>query len=187
MDTLRRITILATTLTLALGMGSIASAGPDCTRHPDNPHCSSTPPLPEHPDGLTCAEAGFDAVTLTDGTGSDSIAVGKDQVCIDWTTTTATEWVVTAIDPGTARGIALSVRDSHPGDHCWSGVIDLRSGQTSTTISYTMGPDATGGELPISVQDACGSEYTDIADSYVVIAYVTGKPATALMTIHPAG
>jgi len=189
MRNIQRALLLTATFALVLGVTASATAGPSCDKlPPDHPQC--TLPIPDHPDGLTCAEAGYggydEAQTLTDGTDGTPLVVGAGRVCVDWTTTEASEWVVTVTDSGGAKGVIMSLRDSHPGDFCWQGVIDVKRGDTELTMAHTMGPNATGGVIPMSVIDACGLEYTDSAASYVLIVELSGKPTTAKITIEPA-
>ncbi|MEE8332197.1 MAG: hypothetical protein V3R84_10555, partial [Acidimicrobiia bacterium] len=173
---------IAMVLALALSLVLITAVVPVAAKgKPDKP------PIPDHPDGLTCAEAEYggyeEAQTLTDG---GVLEVGADRVCVDWTTTEESEWVVTVADPGRAKDVIMSLRDSHPGDFCWQGKIDLKRGATEVTMAHTMGSNATGGAIPKSVTDACGDVYTDSAASYVLIIELSGRPTTALITIEPA-
>ena len=191
-----KLLIVAAALTLPVWAASAATAGPDCDKlPPDHPKCtttSTTSPTPDHPDGVTCAEAltvygaDHETVTLTDGTDGTPLTVGTDPVCIDWTTTIASKWVVTVTDPGDAKSVNLSLRDSHPGDFCWLGTIDLKRDTTQVTISHSNGPNATGGAIPVSIADACGDEYIDSSDPYVLTIRLGGKPTAAEMTIEPA-
>jgi hypothetical protein len=192
--------LIAAALTLPILAATTATAGPNCGKlPPDHPQCLTTPtvPVPDHPEGLTCAQevyGGYDEwLTLTNGTyidGTDEhkpLVVGSGRLCIDWTTTKATEWLVTVTDPGAAKSVFMSLRDSHPGDFCWRGVIDVKRGDTDVTMAHTNGAAATDSVIPISAMDACGVEYTDSAAPYVLIIELGGKPTTASITIEPSG
>ncbi|MFP6684122.1 MAG: hypothetical protein VB934_05385, partial [Polyangiaceae bacterium] len=86
------------------GVGCTVDACDDataaCTFVPDHPSCDTTP-IPDHPDGLACVDeryGGYDEVQippLTDGTDGSPLVVGAGRVCVDWTTTYASKWVVT--------------------------------------------------------------------------------------------
>ena len=131
----------------------------------------------EHPPGLTCQEQTPDtAFTVTDAFSIDTDATGS-VICIDWTTTVASEWKLTVTGPG-IRGASANVRDSHPGDFCWRGAFDhadLRRGTGSVIISHSSGPLAVTGEwrpIPIASIDACGTEYSD-SDAALALTVVT--------------
>jgi hypothetical protein len=134
----------------------------------------------EHPPGLTCQEQTPDtAFTATDAFSIDTNDTGSG-ICIDWTTTFASEWRLTITGPG-IRGASANVRDSHPGDFCWRGAFDhadLRGGTGSVIISHSSGPLAVTGDwrpIPIAVTDACGTEYTDSAESLVLTVSYRGS------------
>jgi hypothetical protein len=183
-----RSLLIAAALTLPILAATTATAGPNCTKLPDHSLCAT--PIPDHPDGLTCADevyGGYDeSSTLIDGTDGIPLVVGRGRLCIDWTTTQASEWVVTVTNPGAAKSVFMSLRDSHPGDFCWRGVIDVKRGDTDVTMAHTNGAAATDDVIPISVMDACGVEYTDSAAPYVLIIELGGKPTTAYITIDPS-
>jgi hypothetical protein len=180
--------LIAAALTLPILAATTATAGPNCDKLPDHSLCAT--PIPDHPEGLTCADevyGGYDeSSTLTDGTDGVPLVVGGGRLCIDWTTTQASEWVVTVTNPGAAKSVFMSLRDSHPGDFCWRGVIDVKRGDTDVTMAHTNGAAATDDVIPISVIDACGDEYTDSAAPYVLIIELGGKPTTAYITIEPS-
>jgi hypothetical protein len=139
----------------------------------------------EHPPGLTCREALGDEAFAATGAFTLDLADGTDApICIDWSTTTATEWWVTVTGDG-LRGAYVNLRDSHPGDFCWRGTLDrgdLRGGTAGLTIEHSSGPRAPSGEwrpIPIAAVDACGTEYTDSAAPYALTVSLKGSgPAT---------
>jgi hypothetical protein len=145
----------------------------------------------EHPPGLTCQEQAPDtAVTVTDAFTID-VADTKSVICIDWTTTIASEWDLTVTGPG-IRSASANVRDSHPGDFCWLGSVDrkdLEDGTGSVTIAHSNGPLAVTGDwrpIPVAAIDACGTEYSDSAASLVLSLSVQGTgPVTIEVAATP--
>jgi hypothetical protein len=129
----------------------------DCGARPDHPHCQDPGPLPDHPDGGTC-EASNDAwIAATD---EFTVEFTDKLLCVDWTTTKQADWRITVWPNGTRESVWATVRDSHPGDWCWRAedtwqAIDTAQGRALTAVMDS---------IPVAAIDACGAEYTDLAD-----------------------
>lgn len=162
--------LMAIALALLLAVSGPAAGEPDCEdpKFADNPHCQDPGPLPDHPGGGTCEASGDAWIAATDGfthTFNDKL------LCVDWTTTEQTSWT---IELSGARSFYASVRDSHPGDFCWNISDGLEI------------PN-----LPIAAIDACGTEYTDLADPlekaipYALTVAYKGKTSSVTVTVCP--
>jgi len=174
--TLRRITRLSVSivmgLALVLSVSGPASGGPDCDRVPNNPLCQEPGPLPDHPDGGTCEASGDPWIAATD---AFTVTLADKLTCVDWTTTKAATWKITATLNG-AKSFNAHIRDSHPGDFCW---------RADGSFEETVIPP-----LPIAGIDACGTEYTDLADPaeaaipYALSLFYKGKSSGVVVTVE---
>ena len=151
--------LLTMILFLVLTAIGPAAGGPtvDCDAKPNHPFCQDQDPLPDHPDGGTCEASGDPWIAATDGF---TVEFTDKLLCVDWTTTKYATWRITVWPNGTRLAATATVRDSHPGDWCWRAedtwqTIDTPDGRALTTVMDS---------IPIASIDACGTEYTDVAD-----------------------
>ena len=144
-------------LLMVLATMGPAVGGPDidCNARPDHPHCQDPGPLPDHPDGGTCEASGDAWIAATD---DFSVEFTDKLLCVDWTTTKEATWRITIRPDGSKLSAFATVRDSHPGDWCWraDGGWDITPDGGALT--------AVMDGIPIASVDACGLEYSDVAD-----------------------
>jgi len=160
--TKRIVLLLAMALLLSLAAIGPAAGGPDidCEARPNHPHCQDPGPLPDHPDGHNCADTHEpnEWIAATDGFTVEFI---ETIFCVDWTTTKEADWRITIWPNSTPRAsVWATVRDSHPGDFCWNADNTWQEIDTPDGLALT----AVMSSIPVAAIDACGTEYTDLAD-----------------------
>ncbi|MBN2113527.1 MAG: hypothetical protein JW785_05295 [Acidimicrobiia bacterium] len=142
---------------LLVGLLAAAVAAPAAAKRPPLP----TPP--EHPPGMSCAEAVIyygathQVIAWAPDTDGDRVQVSltraEPQVCIDVLNAAAGSFTIQVTDPGAARTLSANLRDSHPGDFCGgcnSTSIDLR---TTDTLTFA--------GMAAATVNACGVEYSE--------------------------
>jgi hypothetical protein len=159
----RRLSIVVLAVVAMMAIASTAMGA-----KPDKPDKPGNGGGGEHPPGQTCAVGSPDnAFAFTDGFTIDFDSKNGGSACVDWTTTAETAWQVTVT--GNVRSTYFNIRDSHPGDFCWLGE----------------GIDVITGQIPVATLDACGTEYTDDADS-LVFTFSYGGKGPVTLTVQPA-
>lgn len=156
----RMTLMLAMVLLLSLTATSPAAGGPDidCEVKPNHPACPGDDPTPDHPDGGTCEASGDAWIAETDGF---TAVFTEKLLCVDWTTTKAADWRITVWpNTGAKASVWATVRDSHPGDWCWRADDAWQEIDTPDGLAVT----AVMSAIPAAAIDACGTEYTDLAD-----------------------
>ena len=138
---------------------------------------------PDPVDGQTCEE--YDDGSLIPGPGVYTATENgftltlteEGMVCVDVDGVSAGTWTVD-VTVGSARGVTMGLRDSVPGEWCWSG-------NTKTTDTFAF-------ESPASEMNACpiggegGGSYSDGDPALAFTAYITtrGKePVDVVVTV----
>lgn len=110
-------------------------------------------PSIEHPAGVTCVEAenaNEDIVEwAADGTGFTVTLNNKDRACVDVVAAPGETWNI-SVTLGSARDVAVMVKDAGPGDFCWGTEITKVD---RAYIAYLSPGENPGG--------CFGDEYTD--------------------------
>ena len=124
--------------------------------------------------GKTCAELVANGAVWNTGVFDDGSYTATLPACIDigyvlagnWTVS----WTITEGDRGSVEGLLFMIKDSMPGDTCWSEEV-LSPALTGATTAFG---------IPASGDDACGRVRTEPADSepLVFLAMSDMKRAT---------
>jgi hypothetical protein len=166
MTNTRRLLILVVALATALAFATTATAKKPV----------GGPPGQEPRAGYTCAEAaelgglGEFTVATWNGTGilgTYRFSSSDPSLCIDLSNDAGATLTITVTAFENAAGVGGGVKDSHPGDKC--AVFDpiyLPAEDLSTSL-----------EIPTATANACGTEWTDDAESLVffVAPFFSGK------------
>ena len=141
---MKRILILVVAAGLLVVLPGTALAG-----KPDKPAAP----------GKTCADLVANGAVWNLGDLNEGTYAATIPACIDVPNVPAgnwdISWSITEGDRGYVKGLLFMIKDSHPGDTCWSKEI-LSPAVMGVTVA---------GDIPASGNDACGTVWTEAQES----------------------